>query len=50
MLIIVIGQNVYSQEHKIEKKEPPSFSMFRAEEDYLYLADKEKNPYKKKLM
>jgi len=35
----------FGQEDKVQKTEPPSFNLFRAEENYGYLKDKETNPY-----
>ena len=54
MRIIVIiaalvfpNMSVFSQEAKEEKKEAPKLKMFRAEENYNYLKDKENSPYEK---
>jgi len=47
LLIITIIQSVAAQEQEVqlEKKEAPSFSVFRQNENYEYLKDKENNPY-----
>lgn len=45
--IIIPNMLVFSQEIKEEKTEAPKFKMFRAEEDYSYLKDKENSPYEK---
>ena len=44
-IVMFFIQGTYAQEHETEKKEPPHFSLFRAEENYEYLKDKENSPY-----
>lgn len=44
-IVFFFIQGAYAQEHETEKKEPPHFSLFRAEEKYEYLKDKENSPY-----
>ncbi len=45
--ILLSSQLGVSQEEKVKKKESPPFKLFRAEESYNYLKDKENNPYEK---
>ncbi len=44
-LFFSISLGLFAQEDTSEKSEPPAFNIFRAEEDYTYLRDTEKNPY-----
>ncbi len=45
MILLLLSKLVYGQEEAVEKPEPPAFKMFRAEENYSYLRDKETNLY-----
>ena len=45
MILVLLSTPGYGQEETMEKLEPPAYNMFRAEENYSYLNDKEFNPY-----
>ncbi len=45
MIFLLLGKLGYCQDEVVEKPEPPDFKLFRAEENYNYLKDKENNPY-----
>lgn len=45
-ILLLLSKLVYGQEEVKEKSEPPALKMFRAEENYDYLKDKQINPYK----
>jgi len=45
MILVLLSKPVYGQEETVEKPGPPDFKLFRAEENYSYLTDKEINPY-----
>lgn len=45
MILVLLSRLGYGQEEAVEKPGPPDFKLFRAEENYSYLKDKEINPY-----
>jgi hypothetical protein len=49
ILSIALIEGVYAQEQELESKEPPPYSLFRAEENYEYLKDQKSNPYQEDL-
>ena len=46
MIFLLLGKLGYCQDEVVEKPQPPDFKLFRAEENYNYLKDKENNPYR----